>query len=270
VPRNAIITGAASGLGRALALHLAREGWQIAVCDVNQPGSHETARLVEAAGGRARVEPLDVTQLDQWQALRTRLQADWPQLDLLVNNAGVAGAGDVGDYPIDDWHWIMNVNLWNGIYGCHTMVDWLKANPAGAHIINTASLAAIGSAPSMAAYNVTKAGMLALSETLYAELLPHNVGVTVLCPAFFPTNLLNEGRFRQENMKRMAAKAFEAARFSADDVAAAALRAMRRKQLYVVMPAQGRFYWYFKRFAPQRFLRTVGRQFAQRVSRAHN
>ncbi|MBX7168416.1 MAG: SDR family NAD(P)-dependent oxidoreductase [Pirellulales bacterium] len=266
--KNAIITGAASGLGRALAVRLAREGWRIAVCDVNDAASQETARLVEQAGGQARVEHLDVTQIVQWQELSRRLRADWQQLDLLVNNAGVAGAGDVGDYSLDDWHWIMNVNLWNGIYGCHTFVDWLKANPAGAHIINTASLAAIGSAPSMGAYNVTKAGMLALSETLYVELMPYNVGVTVLCPAFFATNLLNDGRFRHDNMKQLAQREFKRAKFTADDVAEAAVRAMHRKQFYVVMPAQGRFYWYFKRLMPATFLRKIGQQFSERVAKS--
>lgn len=260
--RNAIITGAASGLGRALSVRLARDAWHIAVCDLNDEQSAETVRLVEQAGGSGQVEHLDVADPQQWAELSERLRSQWQHLDLLVNNAGVAGAGEVGQYSLDDWHWIININLWNGIHGCHTFVDWLKQNPRGAHIINTASMAAIASAPTMAGYNVTKAGMLALSETLYGELKPHGVGVTCVCPSFFPTNLLNDGRFADTKMKNLAEKAFRKAKFTADQVAEAAVQAMYRKQFYVIFPGEARFYWYFKRFMPARFLSTMAKRFA--------
>jgi short-subunit dehydrogenase len=191
--------------------------------------------------------------------LRERLQSDWAHLDLLVNNAGVAGAGEVGKFSLDDWRWIIDVNLYNGIYGCHTFVEWLKQNPRGAHIINTASMAAIASAPGMAGYNVSKAGMLALSETLYAELLPHNVGVTVLCPAFFATNLLKQGRWAQDNLKLVAERAFQVSKLTAEHVADQAVRAMHRKQLYVVTPFSSRMHWWIKRLMPQRFFNKVGK-----------
>jgi len=265
--RNAVITGAASGLGRALALRLAREGWNIAICDINEAGSRETLDLVRQAGGEGRVEHLDVTKLDQWQALHDRLRQDWQQLDLLVNNAGVAASGDVGECSIENWHWIVDINLWNGIYGCHTFVEWLKQNPNGSHIINTASLAAIACAPSMAAYNVTKAGMLALSETLYAELMPYHVGVTVLCPAFFATNLLTGGRFAKDEHRKMSEREFKRSKMNAEYVADRAVQAMRRKQLYVIEPSLGRFYWRYKRLSPAGFLRRIATDFAKRLNK---
>ncbi|MGD9648191.1 MAG: SDR family NAD(P)-dependent oxidoreductase [Pirellulales bacterium] len=255
--RHAIVTGAASGLGRAICLRLARDGWHIAICDINEAGGRETLELVRAAGGDGQVELLDVRRPEQWQALRDRLQADWPRLDLLVNNAGVAGAGEVGAFSLDDWHWIVDINLWNVIYGCHFFVEWLKQNPHGAHIINTASLAAVGSLPGMAGYNVTKAGVLSLSETLYAELMPHNVGVSVLCPAFFATNLLADARFVTDDLIKVARRAFERAKMTADDVAEAAITAMQRKRLYVMLPREGRVAWYLKRLAPGWFLRNT-------------
>lgn len=257
--RNAIITGAASGLGRALALRLARDGWHIAICDLNDAGSAETLRLVEAAGGSGQVEHLNVTNPDEWESLRDRLQAQWGQLDLLVNNAGVAGAGDVGKFSLADWRWIIDINLFNGIYGCHYFVDWLKQNPRGAHIINTASMAGIASAPGMAGYNVSKAGMVSLSETLYAELLPHNVGVTVICPEFFATNLLKEGRWAQDNLKKVAERAFEVSKLTADQVADRAVKAMHRKRLYVLAPFGARARWWFKRATPQMFMTQVSK-----------
>src|SRR5580704_4625225 len=248
--KTGLITGAASGLGRALALRLARDGWNLALADVNDVASEETLRLVRQAGGDGFVEHLDVRNIDEWQALRDRLQDRWPQLDLLVNNAGVAGSGRVGDYSIENWHWIIDVNLWNGINGCHTFVEWLKANPNGAHIINTCSLAAIVSAPTMGAYNVTKAGMLALSETLYSELMPYNVGVTAICPAVFRTNLLDNARWCREEERVLFQRGFEQAKMTADYVAAAAIRAMKNKELYVVVPFESRMHWYLKRLAP--------------------
>jgi NAD(P)-dependent dehydrogenase (short-subunit alcohol dehydrogenase family) len=259
--RNAVVTGAASGLGRALAVGLGREGWCVALADVNPSGSEETLRLVKQAGGDGFVEELDVRHIDEWQALRDRLKARWDHLDLLVNNAGVAGSGFVGEYSIENWHWIVDVNLWNGINGCHTFVDWLKANPRGAHIMNTCSLAAIVSAPSMAAYNVTKAGMLALSETLYSELMPFNVGVTAVCPAVFRTNLLENARWCRNEERILFQRGFEQAKMTADDVARASLRAMKRKQLYVLVPFESRMHWYLKRLAPTWLLKKVARMF---------
>lgn len=263
--RNAIITGAASGLGRAIALRLARDGWRIALVDVNDASNDESLRLVQAAGGEGQTHHMDVARPEAWQALRDKLRAAWPRLDLLVNNAGVAGSGEVGKYSLDDWHWILGINLHAGIYGCHYFVDWLKENPQGAHIINTASLAAMAARGGMAGYNVTKAGVLSLSETLYAELEPYGVGVTVLCPAFFQTNLLNEGRLDKVD-KDSAGQMMRDARFTADDVAAEAIRAMQRKQLYVVMPAYGRRFWRLKRFFPSYICNRMAKDWGQRVS----
>jgi NADP-dependent 3-hydroxy acid dehydrogenase YdfG len=259
---SAIITGAASGLGRAIAVRLARDGWRMALADVNEAGLRATLEQVRAAGGEGRVELLDVTQADHWQALRKRLQSDWRQLDLLVNNAGVAGSGEVGQFSLDNWHWLLDVNLFGTIYGCHTFVEWLKANPRGAHLVNTASLAGLLSAPTMAAYNVSKAGVVSLSETLYGELKQHGVGVTVVCPGFFRTELLASGRFQKEDERGVAERSMEAAPFTADDVADAAVRSIQQKQLYVVMGSKGRRWWRIKRWLPAFFARALAKRFA--------
>lgn len=255
--RNAIVTGAASGLGRAVAVRLARDGWHVAVCDIDAEGSAETLRQVRAAGGEGRIERLDVSRADAWLALRARLEADHEALDLLVNNAGVAVIGEVGDVPLEDWKWVVDANLWGPVYGCHTLIDWLKRNPRGAHIINVASIAAMESAPPTAAYNVTKAAVLSLSETLYAQLLPHGVGVTVVCPGSFPTNLNRSLRATGDRWRRLLEGLTERATLTAEDVADRAVRAMLRKQLYVVLPGPARLRWYLKRLAPRAFLRGV-------------
>jgi NAD(P)-dependent dehydrogenase (short-subunit alcohol dehydrogenase family) len=255
--KHALITGAASGLGRALAVRLARDGWDICVADLNDVAAAESVGLIEKAGGSGFTLHLDVTKAEEWDEALRQLQSRWDRIDLLVNNAGVAGAGLVGSFSLPDWKWVIDVNLWSVIYGCHTFVDWLKKNPEGAYIINTASFAGIASAPGMAAYNVSKAGVVSMSETLYGELKMDNVGVTVICPEFFPTNLLKESRFVDPQALKFAQRAFDKSPFTAEDVANAAVDAMKQKRLYVVLPSAARFRWYFKRFHPQKFLNKV-------------
>jgi NAD(P)-dependent dehydrogenase (short-subunit alcohol dehydrogenase family) len=268
--RYAVITGAGSGLGRALAVALARQGWNIAIADINDEGGRQTLDAVRQAGGDGRVENLDVTKIDEWRALADKLRAEWPRLDLLVNNAGVGVAGEVGDLPLENWRWIMDINLWGVIYGCHAMIDWLKQNPDGAHIVNVASAAAIACAPGMAPYNVTKAGVLALSETLYGELKPHNIGVTGVCPAFFPTNILASGRFQTEAQQTMARRLMGGSKCTAEQVAGRIVRAIERRELYVMVPGVAGFLWRFKRLMPTRLLNRVARENARALAAAAN
>ncbi len=261
--KTAIVTGAASGLGRAIAVELGRRGWCVALADVNDAGSDETLALVRQAGGDGQVEHLDVTDPQAWRAMADKLQSAWPQLDLLVNNAGVGVGGEVGRLPLEDWHWIININLCGAIYGCHTLIDWMKRNARGAHIVNIASLAAIASAPGMAPYNVTKAGMLSFSETLYGELKPHRIGVTGVCPAFFPTNIVRNGRFQSAEQRKLANRLMSSARATADDVAKRIMRAVDRRQLYVFVPAIAGVFWRLKRLMPVALLNMIARRNAR-------
>jgi NAD(P)-dependent dehydrogenase (short-subunit alcohol dehydrogenase family) len=261
--RYGIVTGAASGLGRALSLEMARQGWHIGICDINEAGATETLELVKQAGGSGQVERLDVTKPEEWKALADKLQAAWPQLDLLVNNAGVGVGGEVGKLSLEDWHWIMNINLWGAIYGCHNLVGWMKQNPKGAHIVNIASMAAIVSAPSMAPYNMTKAAMVSLSETLDGELKPYNIGATAVCPSFFPTNIITSGRFDSEEARQTAARLMSQSKATAEQVAKLILRAVDRKELYVFAPSEATLFWRLKRLMPRTALRMIARRTAQ-------
>lgn len=249
--KHAIITGAASGLGRALSILLARHGWHVAVADIDDSGAQETLNLILSAGGNGQVEHLDVTSPHEWRALGERLESTWPALDLLVNNAGVGVGGEVGKISLDDWQWIIDINLYGVIYGCHTMIEWLKSNPQGAHIVNVASMAGIVSPPGMAPYNVTKAGVIALSETLYGELKAHNVGVTAVCPSFFQTNIVKNSRFDSQAQHEFAVKMMNESKATAEQVALRIYEAVQRKQLYVVTPRIAKFFWLLKRLAPR-------------------
>jgi NAD(P)-dependent dehydrogenase (short-subunit alcohol dehydrogenase family) len=260
----ALVTGAGSGLGRAIAVQLADHGWHIVLTDINPGGCAETAALVEAAGGTARCEQLDVAEPQQWLDLVDRLQRDMPRLDLLVNNAGVAVTGEIGVCEIDNWHWLLSVNLFGVIHGCHACRDWLVRSP-GSHVVNIASAAAFAALPNLGAYNVSKAGVLCLSETLYAELRPHGVGVTVACPGFFASNILREARFDDPGKRAEGETYVQRSMLSADQVARAILLSVRRRKLYAVVPAGMSFFWWLRRLFPTDMMNAASRAYARKL-----
>ena len=258
----AVITGAASGFGRAMALVLAERGARLVLGDLDQAGLSETERIAKSKGARAvRCLVADVTRVESFEALA---KACDQAVDLVVNNAGVSSGGAVGEAPLEDWRWTLEVNLFGVLHGCHVFTPILRAQGHG-HILNVASAAGLLSAPTMGAYNVSKAGVVSLSETLSAELEGTGVGVTVLCPTFFQTNIAKNGRFLDAKTRATAEK-FVAEGKSADRVARAALRSVERGHLYSVPMTDGRMMWRLKRRAPESF-RKVAAKVARRVMR---
>jgi NAD(P)-dependent dehydrogenase (short-subunit alcohol dehydrogenase family) len=260
--KYAIVTGGASGLGREFCLNLARDGYEIAIVDVNLAGAEETARLVTDCGGSGRVENVDVTSIDAWTSLRGRLQNDWPRLDLLVNNAGMYAAGYVGSLDLAETERLLKLNVSSVLYGCHTLAPWLaeyaKARPT--RIINVASSFAFLCPPGMAAYNLSKAAVVALSETLCGELKPRGVRVTVVCPGPMPTRFVESASFESEAFRRMTESYVKNSSLEPAEVAVASLKASERGQLYVVMGRDQRWYWRAKRWLPQTLLSRVARR----------
>lgn len=268
LPSNprAVVTGAASGLGRAISLELAKRGGRVLVCDLHLERGRETAKLVKEAGGVAEVLRCDVTKVDDLVNASDHAERLWGGTDLLVNNAGVAAGGHVGEISLQDWDWIMRVNLWGVIHGCHVFVPKMKARRSG-FVLNVASSAGIASLPEMASYNVTKAGVIALSETLYAELAPFNIGVSVLCPTFFETNLLESFRSPASRQRRLAEAMFKRSKFTAEQIAVAGLRGLESEQLITIPQADGRWMWRAKRLLPGIYHRLVGKSAEQVAER---
>ena len=259
-----VITGAGSGLGRALALVLAERKARLLVSDHNLASVEETARLARDAGAReVRVMKCDVTKVDDVEALARTADDAWGGTDLVANNAGVGGGGRVGDITLDDWKWTIDVDLWGVIHGCHVFVPRMRKQGSG-HVLNVASAAGLICGPRMAPYNVAKAGVVALSETLAAELAGHGVGVTVLCPTFFRTNITRDGRYTNEKMKQLAEAIMGRATASADAIARAAIASLERGDLYAVPMADGRWLWRLKRYAPAAF-RVLNRTIEKRM-----
>jgi NAD(P)-dependent dehydrogenase (short-subunit alcohol dehydrogenase family) len=260
IPKSprAVVTGAGSGLGRALSVALGKRGSQVVVADIDLPSVEETAQAVIAAGGQAVAQKCDVSKLEQVEALAQLADERFGGSDLVANNAGVGVGGPMGDVSLNDWQWIMNINLWGVIYGCHVFTPRFKRQKSG-HILNIASVAGLLCAPDMAPYNVTKAGVIALSETLYTELLPFAVGVTVVCPSFFKTNIAESSRFvgQGDRVIAVAKQAMESSSVQADGVAARALRSCEKDQLYCVPMSDAKWGWRVKRLAPQSFYERV-------------
>jgi len=247
--KRAVITGAASGLGRSLASTLAREGWRIGIVDFNDAGSAETLRMVERAGGSGEIFHADVSVAEEMGAVADHFFARWGGVDLFVNNAGVISVGFVGDVPLEDWRWVFDANFWGMVHGCHEFVPRMKKQ-GGGHIVNVASSAGLLSSPEMAPYNTTKAAVISLSETLWAEVAPHNIGVTVACPMFFDTNLIETGRFREQWELDFFKTTFRYARMNPDEVARRIIAAVKRDRLYVIPQFSGRIFWLNKRMNP--------------------
>jgi NAD(P)-dependent dehydrogenase (short-subunit alcohol dehydrogenase family) len=253
---RAVVTGAGSGLGRALSVELGRRRGRVVVSDVNAPAAEETARQVEAAGGQARVVVCDVTRPEQVDALAEASEAAFGGMDLVVNNAGVASVGSVGRMSLADWKHVLDVNLWGVIHGCHSFVPRLRRQGSG-HVLNIASMAGLLSAPYMGPYNASKAAVVALSETLYTELRPAGLGVTVACPMFFRTGIAAAARVTEGEdrpLKEMMTKLVDKAAVEAEQVARVCLRAVERETFYVLPMASGRWFWRLKRVAPEAFL----------------
>ncbi|MEV6771557.1 SDR family NAD(P)-dependent oxidoreductase [Nocardia sp. NPDC051030] len=256
---DAVVTGAGSGIGQAFAVELGRRGGRVICSDIDADRARETVELVSAAGGKAFDAVCDVSKLDQVEALAdTAEQWFGKTADIVINNAGIGRGGAViGDAPIPEWHQVLDINLWGVIHGCHVFAPRLRAAGHGA-IVNVASAAAFGVAPRMAAYNVSKAGVLALSETLAAELSGTGVGVTVLCPTAVKTNILEGVPIGDESLTQWGDRLLRWTGRPPASIARITLDAVDRGSLYVVPQVEAKLIWQSKRLLPEPYTRAAG------------
>ncbi len=191
----ALVTGAGSGIGRATALALGREGMRVVVCDRDEAAVAGVGR--ELGSALALAETVDVTSRDGMRALADRVHALAPALDVLVNNAGVAQAGRMVDTPLADWDHVLGVNLFGVVFGCHFFVPPMVQRARGGHVVNVASMVALVALPGTIAYTTSKFAVLGLSEALRAELAPHGIGVSAICPGITRTNIARSMRYSE-------------------------------------------------------------------------
>lgn len=188
----AVVTGAGSGIGRATALALAERGARIVASDIDR------ARLDELAaelGDRALlVRAFDVADRAQFSAFADAVHAVVPAVDVVVNNAGVAVGGMFLDTSLDDWDWLLGVNLRGVVHGCHFFAPKMVARGSGGHLVNISSIFGIFPAPQVTAYVASKFAVLGFSQSLRTELAPHGIGVTAICPGMINTQIIESGR----------------------------------------------------------------------------
>jgi NAD(P)-dependent dehydrogenase (short-subunit alcohol dehydrogenase family) len=229
--RRVLVTGGASGLGLALVQRFAARGDHVLsaeVVDTREPAGHPTDRDDRIAHRR-----LDVRSEEDWESARAWVEQEWGGLDLLVNNAGVAGGGRIELCSLDDWQWIFDINLLGIVRGTRAFTPMLKAQGSG-RIVNTASLAGLVHPPGMGSYNAVKAAVVAFSETTGHELAPYGVGCSVVCPSYFRTNLMESMRGADADLAATMARFVSTSPLSADDIAAAVLEGVDRGEDLIV------------------------------------
>jgi NAD(P)-dependent dehydrogenase (short-subunit alcohol dehydrogenase family) len=187
------VTGGASGMGAGIARQLRSAGMHVVIADIEERALREMAAQIGAVGIRT-----DVSHFASVQALADRVRHQFGTVHVLCNNAGIGPMAKLADLTLEDWRWMIGVNLWGVIHGVTAFLPMLRANPDGGHIVNTASVGGLTTMPTLGAYAVTKFGVVALSETLNQELAEEGskVGVTILCPGPTRTNIKTSTRNR--------------------------------------------------------------------------
>ncbi|MDD8057995.1 SDR family oxidoreductase [Shewanella metallivivens] len=254
--QHVVITGAASGLGKALAFKWAAMNAEVCVTDINQQAGEQVCEQIIAQGGKAFFIACDITDPTSINALTHGLQSRWPQIDLLINNAGVASADKMAVEPISQWRWVMEINLFGIVNMCQQFVPIFQQQGVGS-IVNVASQAGLTPIPFMASYNASKAAVVSLSETLRLELADDNINVSVLCPGFFKTNLGSSLRTQLPAMEKLLGKLFEKSPIDATQVANIAYQGEANKQFLLLTHQQGKRLYQLKRLLPLRWYFTI-------------
>lgn len=247
--RTAVITGAASGIGLALAHRAARDGMRLVLADIDEAKLAEAAQALPVAADALRTMRVDVSREEDIAALADEAFGRFGAVHLLCNNAGVGLTRLAWELSAADWEWILGVNLWSVVHAIRHFVPRMLKQDDESHMVSTASVAGLLSTPGMAAYNVSKHGVVTLSETLYAELQAQQsrIGVSVLCPAWVPTAIHTSERNRPQRFGAAAppsaasaayqermGQAVKSGRLTADDMANAVFDAVAANRFYVI------------------------------------
>lgn len=238
-----LVTGAASGFGLALTQQLVEHGARVLATDQHdeRPAALDGLRNTD-------YRRLDVTSDVHWKDAHGWVTDNFGGLDMLFNNAGVAAGGRLELTQMDQWQWIIDINLLGVVRGCRTFVDDFKRARRG-HIVNTASLAGLVHPPTMTEYTSVKAAVVAVSESLRYELAPYRVSVSAICPSFFRTNLTQSLRGSDENARQAASTLIDGARRDADQVAASSIKQIQKDRFLVLPDNEARGAYAAKRFA---------------------
>ena len=247
--KTAVITGAASGIGLALARHSAAVGMNVVLADIDEAALNSAVQELELPASRVLAVRTDVRHAAEIKKLADVAYSQFGAVHLLFNNAGVALARTTWEHTVEDWEWILQVNLWSVVHGISEFLPRMQAQGGAAHIVNTASVAGLVSNPGMAAYNVSKHGVVTLSETLSLELqmTQSPVGISLLCPGWVPTGIGHSERNRPADvahtqpieglsaqLNKRIGKAIAGGQLTADDMARETFKAIAENRFYVI------------------------------------
>jgi NAD(P)-dependent dehydrogenase (short-subunit alcohol dehydrogenase family) len=253
--KTALVTGAASGIGRATALAFARRGADLYLCDLDEAGLAETERAATEIGRKVFCARVDVANRDEMAAFAAAVHERTDAVDILMNNAGVAIGGGFLDTTAEDWDWIVGINLMGVVNGCQCFVPAMVQAKRGGHVVNISSAAGYLASEALAAYSTTKFAVLGLSEALRDELARHGIGVTAVCPGIIDTPITRNARLRGTTLDRPEARtemvdAYRRRGYGPDRVAENILKAIGRNRAVAPISIEAWFIYYLKRFAP--------------------
>mgnify|MGYP003477950249 FL=1 len=251
--QRVLITGAGSGLGQALALRFAKHGMQVACVDIQKERAEAT--LASLAGDGHAVFSADVSDDTSMQALADSVQAEWEAPDILINNAGIASGGDVLETPMTEWRHLYEVNLLSVVRGTRLFLPAMLKRGSG-QVVSTASFAGLAGAPGLMTYGVSKAAVVAFSEQLRAECHGSGISVSVICPAFFKTNLM-QSTVGTEKIKHLGQKMMDRSPDSLDQVADRIFADILKKKFLIIPTKNEPMLWRIKRFFPNWYFKEL-------------
>jgi len=252
--KTALVTGAASGIGRASALAFAQRGADLVIGDRNEEGLKETEERIAGLGRRVWARRVDVADPEQMRTWAEETRAEVGPVDILMNNAGVGlGAGFL-DTSLEDWDWILRINLRGVIHGCHYFLPAMVEQGGPRHVVNVASMAAYVPSELLSAYTTTKYAVLGLSESLALELAPHGIGVTALCPGVINTAITRStplrGKADVPGARELMVARFERRGYGPERVARGMLKAIQRGRVVAPVSPEAWLLYIAKRLWP--------------------
>jgi len=253
--RAVLVTGAGSGIGRETALLAARRGADLAICDVDDAGLTEVEASVRGLGRSVIARHVDVADSDQMRDFAELVHGEVGAVDLLVNNAGVGLAAGFLDTELEDWDWILPINVMGVVHGCHFFVPKMIERGTGGHVANLSSMAGFHASPALVAYTATKFAVLGLSEALREELRPHGIGVTAICPGIINTPITTNARARgaatDPEVRERLVTLYRRRNYGPDRVARNILKAVERNRAVAPVAPEAWIAYAMKRVSPR-------------------
>ena len=247
--KNAVVTGAASGIGRATVVEMAREGMNVVIADIHEAGMEETAARARAQGVKAVAKKTDVSKKEQVKALIDFAIEELGGIDIMMNNAGVASLSEMRDLSLEeDWEWVVGINLWGPIYGCHYVLPHMIQRGSG-HIVNMSSAAGIFTIPGSASYCCTKFGVVGMSEVLRSEVARLGIGVTCVCPGIVKTPIAEAIKTRglkEIDLSKVLRYWGQKPQKTAEKI----LHGVRKNKRLLLPTIDAKIVWFLKRFFP--------------------